>query len=164
MAGAEGTTGIPNKQGFDYFYGYLDQVHAHNYYPEWLLRKPGNLTEAEMHLIRLHPIIGASLLSKIPDMETVVPIVLHHHECWDGSGYPRGLIGEDIPIGARILSVKDREIFTAYVPHPKGAVFMGLIEPNIYRSIFAASLSFRSRSLSALVNYDRLQPPTIPAA
>ena len=71
--------------------------------PEWLLRKPGTLTEAEMHLIRLHPIIGASLLSKIPDMEAVVPIVLHHHECWDGTGYPSRLKGVDIPVQSRMI-------------------------------------------------------------
>ncbi len=71
--------------------------------PEWLLRKPGSLTEAELHLIRLHPIMGASLLSKIPDMEAVVPIVLHHHECWDGTGYPSKLKGIDIPLESRII-------------------------------------------------------------
>ena len=71
--------------------------------PEWLLRKSGTLTEAEMHLIRLHPILGASLLSKIPDMEAVVPIVLHHHECWDGTGYPSKLKGVDIPVQARMI-------------------------------------------------------------
>jgi putative nucleotidyltransferase with HDIG domain len=73
--------------------------------PEWVLRKPGGLTEAEKHLVRLHPIIGASILSRMPDMEHVVPIVLHHHECWDGSGYPSGLKGVDIPIEARIICV-----------------------------------------------------------
>ena len=71
--------------------------------PEWILRKRGELTEAEMHLIRLHPIIGASILSKMPDMEHVVPIVLHHHESWDGSGYPTGLSGVDIPVQARMI-------------------------------------------------------------
>ncbi len=71
--------------------------------PEWLLRKRGDLTEAEMHLLRLHPIIGASILSRMPDMETIVPIVLHHHECWDGSGYPSGLKGVDIPVQSRML-------------------------------------------------------------
>jgi len=73
--------------------------------PEWVLRKPGGLTEAERHLIRLHPIIGASILSRMPDMENVVPIVLHHHECWDGSGYPSGLKGVDIPVQSRIIFV-----------------------------------------------------------
>ena len=71
--------------------------------PEWLLRKRGSLTEAELHLIRLHPIMGASLLSKIPDMEAVVPIVLHHHECWDGTGYPSKLKGIEIPLESRLI-------------------------------------------------------------
>jgi HD-GYP domain-containing protein (c-di-GMP phosphodiesterase class II) len=73
--------------------------------PEWVLRKPGELTEAERHLVRLHPIIGASILSRMPEMAAIVPIVLHHHESWDGSGYPSGLKGVDIPVQARIIAV-----------------------------------------------------------
>jgi HD-GYP domain-containing protein (c-di-GMP phosphodiesterase class II) len=73
--------------------------------PAWVLRKAGELTEAERHLIRLHPIIGASILSRMPDMENVVPIVLHHHECWDGSGYSSRLKGVDIPVQSRMIFV-----------------------------------------------------------
>ncbi len=73
--------------------------------PETVLCKPGELSEAERHLVRLHPIMGASILSRMPDMENVVPIVLHHHESWDGSGYPSGLEGVAIPVQARMIFV-----------------------------------------------------------
>ena len=97
--------------------------------PEWLLRKPGTLTEAELHLIRLHPIIGASILSKMPDMENVVPIVLHHHECWDGSGYPSGLSGVDIPVQARMFfTVEAFDAITSRNCDDDGAVDKALAE------------------------------------
>jgi HD-GYP domain-containing protein (c-di-GMP phosphodiesterase class II) len=75
--------------------------------PDAVLQKKGRLTDEEMHLIRLHPILGASILSRMPNMERMVPIVLHHHERWDGLGYPTGLATVDIPIEARIIFVAD---------------------------------------------------------
>jgi hypothetical protein len=75
--------------------------------PEHILNKPGRLTPAEFEKIKLHAPIGADILSAIDFPYPVVPIVRHHHENWDGTGYPDGLRGTDIPIGARILSVVD---------------------------------------------------------
>jgi diguanylate cyclase (GGDEF)-like protein/putative nucleotidyltransferase with HDIG domain len=75
--------------------------------PEYILNKPGPLTPAEFEKIKLHASVGADILSAIDFPYPVVPIVRHHHESWDGSGYPDGLRGADIPIGARILSVVD---------------------------------------------------------
>ena len=75
--------------------------------PEHILNKPGKLTEAEFEKMKLHASIGADILSSIEFPYPVVPIVRHHHENWDGTGYPAGLSGIDIPIGARILSVVD---------------------------------------------------------
>jgi putative nucleotidyltransferase with HDIG domain len=75
--------------------------------PEHILNKPGKLTEAEFTKMKRHVDIGADLLSSIKFPYPVVPIVRHHHENWDGSGYPNGLSGPDIPLGARILSVVD---------------------------------------------------------
>ena len=75
--------------------------------PEHILNKPGPLTPAEFEKMKLHAPIGAEILSAIDFPYPVVPIVRHHHENWDGTGYPDGLKGEDIPIGARILSVVD---------------------------------------------------------
>src|SRR5262252_3529471 len=75
--------------------------------PEYILNKPGKLTETEFEKMKLHASVGADILSAIDFPYPVVPIVRHHHENWDGTGYPTGLRGTDIPIGARILSVVD---------------------------------------------------------
>jgi len=75
--------------------------------PEHILNKPGKLTSAEFEVMKTHAGVGADLLAAIEFPYPVVPIVRHHHENWDGSGYPDRLIGTDIPIGARILSVVD---------------------------------------------------------
>jgi diguanylate cyclase (GGDEF)-like protein/putative nucleotidyltransferase with HDIG domain len=75
--------------------------------PEHILNKPGKLTEAEFAKMKLHASIGADILSAIDFPYPVVPIVRHHHESWNGTGYPTGLKGTEIPIGARILSVVD---------------------------------------------------------
>ena len=75
--------------------------------PEHILNKPGKLSEAEFEQMKLHVDVGADILSLVDFPYPVVPIVRCHHENWDGSGYPRGVSGEDIPIGARILSVVD---------------------------------------------------------
>ena len=75
--------------------------------PEYILNKPGKLTAAEFERMKLHASIGADILSAIEFPYPVVPIVRHHHENWDGTGYPDGLKSTAIPIGARILSVVD---------------------------------------------------------
>jgi putative nucleotidyltransferase with HDIG domain len=75
--------------------------------PEHILNKPGKLTPAEFEKMKLHASIGAEILSSIEFPYPVVPIVRHHHENWDGTGYPDRIAGVDIPIGARILSVVD---------------------------------------------------------
>src|SRR5207302_9419233 len=75
--------------------------------PEYILNKPGKLTDAEFEKMKLHASVGADILSAIDFPYPVVPIVRHHHENWNGNGYPDGLKGTDIPIGARILSVRD---------------------------------------------------------
>ena len=75
--------------------------------PEHILNKPGKLTSAEFEKMKRHSVIGADLLSSIRFPYPVVPIVRHHHENWDGSGYPSGIAKTDIPLGARVLSVVD---------------------------------------------------------
>ena len=75
--------------------------------PEYILNKPGPLTPAEFEKMKMHASVGADILSAIEFPYPVVPIVRHHHENWNGTGYPDGLTGPDIPIGARILSVVD---------------------------------------------------------
>jgi putative nucleotidyltransferase with HDIG domain len=75
--------------------------------PDHILNKPGKLTDAEFAEMKQHADIGADLLSSITFPYPVIPIVRHHHEQWNGKGYPAGLVGHEIPIGARILAVVD---------------------------------------------------------
>jgi len=75
--------------------------------PEPILNKPGRLTPEEFEKIKIHPIVGAKILERVNFPYPVVPIVRSHHERWDGSGYPDGLRGEEIPLGARILAAVD---------------------------------------------------------
>lgn len=75
--------------------------------PEHILHKPGKLTREEFEKMKIHPTVGADILERVRFPYPVVPIVRSHHEAWDGSGYPDGLKGEGIPIGARILTAVD---------------------------------------------------------
>jgi diguanylate cyclase (GGDEF)-like protein/putative nucleotidyltransferase with HDIG domain len=75
--------------------------------PDHILQKPGPLSQEEMDLIRHHPLHGASMLSQVSVASGAVPSIHHHHEHFDGSGYPDGLAGDAIPIGARVLAVTD---------------------------------------------------------
>ena len=75
--------------------------------PEHIISKPGKLTPEEFEKMKIHPIVGAEILERVNFPYPVVPIVRAHHEKWDGSGYPSGLAGEAIPMGARILSAVD---------------------------------------------------------
>ena len=83
--------------------------------PEKILRKHGELTKEERHMIDLHPVFGASILARFPSAAPLVPLVLHHHERWDGTGYPGKLSMTDIPLAARIISVADAfDAMTSY--------------------------------------------------
>jgi putative nucleotidyltransferase with HDIG domain len=75
--------------------------------PEYIINKPGKLTPEEFEKMKIHPVVGADILERVRFPYPVVPIVRSHHEAWDGSGYPDGLKGEDIPIGARLLTAVD---------------------------------------------------------
>jgi putative nucleotidyltransferase with HDIG domain len=75
--------------------------------PEHIISKPGKLTPEEFEKMKIHPIVGAEILEQVDFPYPVVPIVRAHHEKWDGSGYPYGLSGDAIPIGARILAAVD---------------------------------------------------------
>jgi len=75
--------------------------------PESILCKPTKLTTEEYEIMKKHPTIGARILKPIKPLEEVATLVLYHHEYWDGLGYPHGLKGEDIPVGARIVSIVD---------------------------------------------------------
>jgi diguanylate cyclase (GGDEF)-like protein/putative nucleotidyltransferase with HDIG domain len=75
--------------------------------PEHIINKPGRLTPEEFEKMKVHPLVGAEILDRVAFPYPVAPIVRSHHERWDGSGYPAGLAGEEIPVGARILAVVD---------------------------------------------------------
>jgi putative nucleotidyltransferase with HDIG domain len=75
--------------------------------PEHIISKPGKLSRAEFERMKIHPVVGAEILERVRFPYPVVPIVRSHHEKWDGTGYPDGLKGQEIPIGARILAAVD---------------------------------------------------------
>ncbi|MGC4047441.1 MAG: HD-GYP domain-containing protein [Armatimonas sp.] len=96
--------------------------------PDSVLLKPGRLTDEEFDKIKQHPEIGAAILEPVNFPWPVLPGVKHHHEKWDGSGYPAGLSGEDIPLQARILAVADvydalttNRAYRSAWPHEKAA-------------------------------------------
>ncbi|HEY9857480.1 MAG TPA: diguanylate cyclase [Stenomitos sp.] len=87
--------------------------------PEALLLKPDRLTPEERHMVQTHPEIGAQLIATLSSFKEVAPIVRHHHEHWNGSGYPDGLAGDAIPLLARILAIAE--------------AFDGMTTPKLYR-------------------------------
>ncbi len=88
---------------------------------ERVLRKPGRLTPEEFEHIKQHTIIGYEILQDIKQLRHVLPVVLHHHEAWDGSGYPHGLAGENIPFLARVVAVADAfDAMSSDRPYRKG--------------------------------------------
>ncbi len=87
--------------------------------PDAILNKPARLTPEEYETMKLHPEIGVRILSSVAPLRAVLPLVMHHHERYDGAGYPAGLSGEDIPVGARVLAVVD--------------AYGAMIEDRVYR-------------------------------
>jgi len=75
--------------------------------PEHILSKPGPLTPDEVKKVRIHPVVGAEIIAQVPFPYHVAPLILCHHERWDGRGYPSGLKAEEIPLGARVIAVID---------------------------------------------------------
>lgn len=83
-----------------------------------ILQKPGPLTQTELAQIRNHPEAGARLIEGVVDFQPALPYVLHHHERWDGEGYPHRLRGELIPLGARVLGIADAfDAMTSFRPY-----------------------------------------------
>ena len=75
--------------------------------PDSILLKPGPLSEREWEIMRQHPVFAFQLLNPIPHLRQALDIPLYHHEKWDGTGYPQGLKGEQIPLAARIFAIAD---------------------------------------------------------
>ncbi|MEJ2447122.1 MAG: HD domain-containing phosphohydrolase [Anaerolineales bacterium] len=78
--------------------------------PDSILNKKGSLSKEEWVIMKEHPVIGSQIVAPIKYLTPVSPIIRSHHEKFDGTGYPHGLIGEDIPLGARILAIVDAYI------------------------------------------------------
>jgi len=115
--------------------------------PEQILSKPGRLTQEEFDKMKIHPTVGAEILKRVQFPYPVVPVVLSHHEKWDGTGYPNELRGEEIPIGARILSVVDCfDALTSERPYRRGMSTKDAMKQIILESGF----SFDPRVVQAL--------------
>ena len=99
--------GVPEEQIVHIMRGVLLHDIGKIGIPDDILRKPGPLTESETRIMRLHPQIAVDLLSSIEYLKPALNIPRYHHEKWDGSGYPHGLIGESIPLEARIFAIVD---------------------------------------------------------
>jgi putative two-component system response regulator len=97
--------------------------------PDQILNKPGELNEKEWDLMRRHPEAGAKMIQKISHLEGAIPYILYHHEKWNGGGYPEGLTGREIPLGARILALSD--------------VYDALTTPRPYRTAQSRELAFK---------------------
>jgi putative two-component system response regulator len=118
--------------------------------PDEVLKKGSELTEADWEIMRQHPVIGENICKPLRSLKMVLPIIRHHHEHWDGNGYPDGLRGEDIPLLARVLQVVDvyDALRTArpYKPaldHEKSCEMMqreaemGLWDPTLVQEFFS---------------------------
>ena len=75
--------------------------------PDYVLQKPGSLSAQERAMVKAHPELGGRIAARLPDLAAAAPIIAHHHEHFDGSGYPDGLAGDEIPLGSRIILVSD---------------------------------------------------------
>jgi response regulator RpfG family c-di-GMP phosphodiesterase len=121
--------------------------------PDAILLKPGSLTPDEWKVMRTHPEIGKRLIEKIPFLHNAIPVVWCHHEKWDGSGYPRGLKGEGIPLNARIFSIVDAfDAMTFDRPYSKAIAMEAAIaeikrcagahfDPNVVESFLRVPLA-----------------------
>jgi diguanylate cyclase (GGDEF)-like protein/putative nucleotidyltransferase with HDIG domain len=131
--------------------------------PEHIISKPGKLTPGEFEKMKIHPLIGAEILEQVEFPYPVAPIVKAHHEKWDGSGYPLGLKGEEIPIGARILTAvdcfdamtSDRQYRRA-IPVEATIEYIVAESGKSYDPIVVEILARRYKNLETLVEATRL--------
>jgi putative nucleotidyltransferase with HDIG domain len=133
--------------------------------PASILDKPARLDSDELRIMQQHPEIGAQILTPIKAYANVIPVVLHHHEKWDGSGYPQGLAGTGIPFLARLIAVPDVfDAITSDRPYRSGMAHTAAVEMitglagehfdieivTAFRSLMARRLSPRGQPTTAL--------------
>ena len=105
-----------------------------------ILKKPGKLTDEEMDVIKVHPMLGKTIIESIESLKSVAKVIYHHHEHYDGSGYPEGLKSNDIPILSRILTIAD--------------IFHSLTSDRVYRKAmpFEKALSIMSEEVGVTID------------
>src|SRR6185369_9689750 len=142
--------------------------------PDYILNKPGPLTPAEFDRMKVHTIVGAEILERVGFPYPVVPVVRHHHERWDGRGYPDGLRGDEIPMTARILTLSDcfdavredrnyraamtREQAIEMLKEGSGTVF----DPNVVRTFLEHLEEFETEIRERCVERQRVELPQPP--
>ena len=109
--------------------------------PDEVLTKEGSLTDAEWRLIQMHPRIGYDILSRSEALSDIADIVLHHHERWDGKGYPFGLKGDAIPLGSRIIAVAD--------------AIDAMLSPRPYREAMTVDACMHQIQINSGTQFDR---------
>ena len=95
--------------------------------PDAVLRKTGPLTADEWQEMRRHPVTGYNILRRVADFQDIAVLVLHHHERWDGRGYPDGLSGDQIPISAQVVAMAD--------------VYDALVSKRVYKDAYAPDVA-----------------------
>jgi polar amino acid transport system substrate-binding protein len=111
-----------------YWAGYLHDI-GKIFVPQDILNKPTKLTKEEYELVKIHPVKSEELVLEIEGLEEIAKIIRHHHERWDGKGYPDGLSDDDIPLGSRILGIADAfEAMTSERPYKKALTLEEAIE------------------------------------
>jgi len=111
-----------------YWAGYLHDI-GKIFVPQDILNKPGRFTEEEYSLVKIHPVKSEELVLEIEDLAEIARIIRHHHERWDGKGYPDGLSDDDIPLGSRILEIADAfEAMTSKRPYKRALTLEEAIE------------------------------------
>lgn len=122
--------------------------------PDSVLLKDGKLDDEEWRLMKKHPKIGADILLKSPHFSRITAIILHHHERWDGKGYPFGAVGEEIPLGARIIAVCDSIDAMASKRSYRNAMPLEICRSEIEKN---SGIMYDPKIAQlALVNWDRL--------
>ena len=126
--------------------------------PQSLLLKPSSLTDLETLCVREHPVVGARLIERVPHLRDIAGFVRHHHERFDGAGYPWGVIGKDIPLVARVLAVADS--FDAMTSSRSYRPALG-VEQAVAELVSGSGSQFDPAVVEAFLSTGRQQAPIV---